>query len=116
LLAATWLPFAVSDILPPDAEISHAELHLHAAATGGHDWTLPTGIRQRLDLAPLGSPTRDLGESMGFAARLAEPLLTERDAAELVTDAFERMASTLATSIRSPGSTGCASTSVFPSL
>jgi hypothetical protein len=36
-------------------------------------------VLQRVDLSPLGTPTRDIGQSMGFAAQLSG-LLTEREA------------------------------------
>jgi hypothetical protein len=90
VLVTTLLPFAIADILPNDSSASHAEVHLLAAATDGQNQARSNGPLERVNLSVLGQPTRDFGQSMGFAARLGGPL-AEREAAELVLEALQYM-------------------------
>jgi len=91
LLTTDTLPNVFADILPADADVTQAEVHFLAAETDGNNRNRPNKLLQRLDLSSLGSATRDVGPSMGFAARLSGPLV-EREAAELVAEAIEYVA------------------------
>lgn len=94
VLVATALPEALADILPSEATSNYAEVHLLAAKNDG---TLKTqdkrknDLLDRIDLSPLGTFTREMGQLMGFAAELPGPL-SDREAADLVCEAIEHMA------------------------
>jgi hypothetical protein len=93
LLTAT-LPEVLADVLPSDGTTAHAEIHFLAATQYGALGTQgnrDNDMLERVDLSPLGKPTRAIGQSMGFAARVDGPL-TDREAAELVSEAFEQTA------------------------
>jgi hypothetical protein len=85
------LPDALAEIMPSDAEVTQAELHLLAATTDGQSKNRANDLALRVDLAPLGDSSRPVGQSLGFAARLSAPL-TDREAAELVLEGIEYMA------------------------
>ena len=84
------LPDSVADVLPSDAEVTLAETHLRAALNDGQNRTRQNDLADRVDLSPLGSPSREIGSSMGFAARIAGPL-TQQAAGDLVSSAVEHM-------------------------
>lgn len=93
-LVTATLPEALADLLPSDGNTAHAEIHLLAATqygTPGTQGNRQNDILERIDLSPLGKPSREIGQSMGFAARVNGPL-TDREAAELVAEAFEKTA------------------------
>ena len=90
-LTTATLPQVFSAILPAEAHVSHTELHVLAASTDGHSSNRPNQLPDRLDLSSLGLPTRTVGPSLGFAARLSAPL-SEREAAELAVEGIEYMA------------------------
>ncbi len=94
VLVTATLPGVLTDVLPGDANTNHAEVHFLAATQFGSPSTQgnrQNDLLQRVDLSPLGTPTRDIGQSMGFAAQLPGPL-TEREASDLVCDALEQLA------------------------
>ncbi len=91
LLTTATLPIVFTDILPADADVTQAEVHFLAATVDGNNRNRPNDLLQRVDLSSLGSATREVGPSMGFAARLSGPL-AEREAAELVAEAIEYLA------------------------
>ena len=94
VLVTAVLPGVLADVLPGDANTNHAEVHFLAATQYGSPGTQgnrQNDVLQRVDLSPLGTPTRDIGQSMGFAAQLPGPL-TEREAADLVCEALEQLA------------------------
>lgn len=94
VLVTAALPEALADVLPSDATTNHAEVHFLAATQYGSTDTQgnrENDVLERVDLTPLGTPTRNIGQSMGFAARLPGPL-TDREAADLVCEAIEQLA------------------------
>jgi hypothetical protein len=91
VLTAASLPNVLGDLLPSDAVVSQVELHFLAASRDGNSRNRPNELLQRLDLSSLGEPTRPLGESLGFAARVAGPP-SDREAAELVVEAINYVA------------------------
>ncbi len=94
ILVTATLPGVLADVLPGDANTNHAEVHFLAATqygSAGTQGNRQNDVLQRVDLSPLGTPTRDIGQSMGFAAQLPGPL-TEREAADLVCEALEQLA------------------------
>ncbi len=94
VLVTATLPESIAEVLPSDATTNHAEVHFLAATQYGSPATQgdrENDVQQRVDLSPLGMPTRNIGQSMGYAARLPGPL-TDREASNLVCDAIERMA------------------------
>ena len=91
VLVTTTLPDVLADILPVEAGLSTAEVHFLAAEQDGKQHNRGNQLVQRLDLSSLGQPTRTVGPSMGFAARLSVPL-TDREASELVCDAIDYIA------------------------
>lgn len=94
LLVSETLPELLAEILPSDGNTAHVEMHLLAATQFGSPGTQGSrqnDVAERVDLSPLGNPTRAIGQSMGFAARVDGPL-TDREAAELVVEAFEQTA------------------------
>src|ERR1039458_8406990 len=91
VLVTAVLPEALTDIIPSDAAVQQAEVPLLAAASDGNSRNRPNDILELLDLTPLGSPTRPVGSSLGFAVRLSGPL-GSHDAAEVVVEAFDFMA------------------------
>ena len=94
LLVSETLPEVLAEILPSDGTTAHVEMHLLAASQFGSPGTQgnrQNDVAERVDLSPLGKPTRAIGQSMGFAARVDGPL-TDREAAELVAEAFEQTA------------------------
>lgn len=91
LLTSMLMPDALGGVLPTEADISQVELHVSAATTDGHSHRRHHRLDEHLDLSSLGDPTRELGETMGFAARVASGL-SETEATELVAHAFEQMA------------------------
>ena len=94
VLVTAALPEVLADILPSDATTNHAEVHFLAATQYGSPATQgnrENDVLERVDLSPLGTPTRNIGQSMGFAARLPGPL-TDREAADLVCEAIEQLA------------------------
>lgn len=94
VLVTATLPEVLADVLPGDANANHAEVHFLAATqygSPGMQGNRQNDVLQRVDLSPLGTPTRDIGQSMGFAALLPGPL-TEHEAADLVSEALEQLA------------------------
>ncbi len=85
------LPEVLSDVVPSDANVQQGEVHILAAATDGNGKNRPNDLLERLDMTPLGEPTRTLGSTLGFAARLTGPLASH-EAAEVVAEAFDFMA------------------------
>lgn len=85
VLTTTTLPDMIADTFPADAELTHAEIHLLAANAQ------PNQLLFCVDLTVLGERSRDLGQLMGFAARLSDPL-GEREATDLVVEAISLMA------------------------
>ena len=88
ILTSALLPEALTDILPAEADVVQGEAHVLAAPTNGHSANHPNELGERLDLSPLGSATRTVGPSMGFAMRLAGAL-SEREAADVVAEAIQ---------------------------
>jgi len=93
LLVSVLLPEAVADMLPADAHPVQAELHVLAGPPDGNGAGLPQpgDLDEALSLSSLGSPTRPIGPSMGYAAGLAQAP-AEREAAEIVVEAVYQMA------------------------
>jgi hypothetical protein len=91
VLTATTLPAALEDVLPAEAEVTLGELHITAPTTTGDTTARDNRLQQRVDLSSLGTPTRPVEPTMGFAAQLVGPL-TEIEATALVADAIEHMA------------------------
>jgi hypothetical protein len=94
VLVTAALPEALADVLPSDATTNHAEVHFLAAMQYGSTATQgnrENDVPKRVDLSPLGTSTRSIGQSMGFAAQLPGPL-TDREAADLVCEAIEQLA------------------------
>ena len=94
VLVTATLPESIAEVLPSDATTNHAEVHFLAATQYGSPATQgnrENDVQQRVDLSPLGTPTRNIGQSMGFAARLPGPL-TDREASDLVCEAIEQLA------------------------
>ena len=93
VLASGQLAQAVALIVPPDADVQHAELHAHAGTPDEQE--SPAGAQPDLgdviDLTPLGRPTGALGSTMSFAMALAQAP-TGREVAEVVVEAIYRMA------------------------
>lgn len=90
VLVTADLPAALADILPDDADVAQAEVHILAALTDGQNPRL-TELTERVDLSPLGESTRDSGSSMSFQFGLSGPL-TETDASEMTVAGVEYMA------------------------
>lgn len=90
LLTTGQLPGALADVLPSDADVTHAEVHILAATSDGHNQNRSNDLLARIDMSSLGVPTRAVGPLLGFAAQLSAAL-TAREAAELVVDAIEYM-------------------------
>lgn len=91
VLVTTTVPDSVREFLPPNAGVLEVEVHLATATNDGNQRSRPNDLGKRIDLEPLGPPTRPTGSSMGFAARISEPL-SERAASDLVFEALEYMA------------------------
>jgi hypothetical protein len=91
VLVTAVLPDVLSEVVPSEASVQQAEVHLLAADTDGHNKNRPNELVQRLEMTPLGTPTRTVGPQLGFAARLMGPLAAH-EAAEVVVDAFDYMA------------------------
>ena len=94
VLVTATLPESIAEVLPSDATTNHAEVHFLAATQYGSPATQgnrENDVQQRVDLSPLGTPTRKIGQSLGFAARLPGPL-TDREASDLVCEAIEQLA------------------------
>lgn len=81
-LVTSNLPTAIAEVLPPDADVNHAEIHLMTC------FPTPNDLLHQVDLTSLGDRSRDLGQLMGYAARVSGPL-TEQGASELVIDGLE---------------------------
>jgi hypothetical protein len=88
VLVTTGLPAALEDVLPGDADVTHAEIHILAATNDGRNQNRANDLLTRIDMSSLGQPSRTVGPLLGFAAQLSAGL-TARDAAELVADAIE---------------------------
>jgi hypothetical protein len=88
VLVTAVMPEVFAEILPFHAEVQTAEIHLLAANTDGNSRNRPNNLLERLDLSLFGSPTRAIGQSLGFSARVPGPL-SEREAAELVVEALD---------------------------
>jgi hypothetical protein len=91
VLVTATIPESVGEFLPPSAGLLEVEVHLVAGLDDGNQRSRPNDLGKRIDLEPLGPPTRPLGNSMGFAARISDPL-SEREASDLVIEALEYMA------------------------
>lgn len=91
VLATDGVLESIAELLPYDAEVAQAETHVVAALEDGIGQTRQNSLLDRVDLSQLGEPSRDLGPSMGFAARISDAL-TEHAAADLVVAAIETMA------------------------
>jgi hypothetical protein len=90
VLVTTTLPEAAGDLLPPEAGLTELELHIVAAYDDGKGVARNNNLGLRLDLSSLGAPTREIGNSWTFAARVSQAFET-RSAAEFLADALERM-------------------------
>jgi hypothetical protein len=91
VLTSGGLYESIADLIPPDAGIAEAEVHIVAMPYDGQGKTRKNNVGDRVALSQLGEPSRESISSMSFAAGLSEPL-TERDGAELVLQAIEIMA------------------------
>jgi hypothetical protein len=91
ILASAILPAALEDILPAEAEVTLGEVHISAPTTMGDTTARDNELQERVELTSLGTPTRPVRPTMGFAAELGGPL-TLQEATALVADAFEHMA------------------------
>jgi hypothetical protein len=93
ILTSSLLPEAIAEIVPAESDVVQAEFHALAGPGIGHDGTpgAPLDLGEPLDLGSLGSPTRAVGPTMGFALRLAHAP-AEREAAEVVVEAVYQMA------------------------
>jgi hypothetical protein len=91
VLVTGALPAAFNDVLPPDADVQQAEIHLLGAATDGQNKNRPNDIEQRVDLSSLGQATREIGQQAGYAARI-DRSLTEHDAATVVAEGLRYIA------------------------
>lgn len=94
ILTATALPGALDRVLPADAEVARAELHITAPTTTGDGAGRENDLRERVDLVPLGEASRRDIASMSYAAQLAGAL-AEAETTALVGEALERMALTV---------------------
>ena len=90
VLVTSTVPDVFADTVPAGADIQLAEIHVLAANTDGNNKNRPNNLLERLDLSHFGAPTRTIGPSLGFSARVTAPL-TEHEAAELVVEAFDYM-------------------------
>jgi len=88
VLVTATMPDVFTEILPADANVQLAEIHVLAAGTDGNNKNRPNKLLDRLDLSLFGIPTRTVGPSLGFSARVPGPL-TEHEASELVVEAFD---------------------------
>jgi hypothetical protein len=91
VITTSLLPEAIETILPTETEVLQAEVHLLAARMDGQGRSRPNELAQHLDLSALGTPTRQVGPSMGSAMRLSGSL-PEHEAAEFVLTAIGQMA------------------------
>jgi len=94
VLVTAALPEALANLFPSDATTNRAEVHFLAATQYGNpaiQGYRVNNVLERVDLSPLGTPPKDIGPSMSFAAQLSSPL-TDREVADLVCEAIERMA------------------------
>jgi len=90
VLVTSVLPGVFAEILPTDAEVQQAEIHLLAPSVDGNNKNRPNDLLQRVDLALFGTPTRTVGPLLAFATQLSGPL-TEHEAAEVVATGFDYM-------------------------
>ena len=91
VLVTTTIPEAAGEFLPPSAGLLEVEVHLVAGTDDGNQRSRPNDLSKRIDIEPLGPPTRPVGTSMGYAARLSVPP-SGREASDLVMEALEYMA------------------------
>jgi SIR2-like domain len=91
MVTAGTLPTALGHVLPADAEVTRAELHIVAATTMGDGTFRNNELESRVDLSVLGQPSRPVGPWIGFAAQVPGPF-SQAEANALVADAFEHMA------------------------
>ena len=93
VLTTAILPKALSNVLPPEAEVIDAELHALTQRNDGKAGTRSNDLLTRIDMSGLGqlSGSGPAPESMAFAAHLAG-YFTERTAAEFVVEAIDLMA------------------------
>jgi hypothetical protein len=90
---------ALTGVMPPEADVQEIEVHAYSprdAAGGmrvlGGTYDVGTNsVDQRIDLSPLGQRSPSVGESLGAAAQVCEPL-TELDAAQLVVKLLDYIA------------------------
>ncbi len=85
MLTTGALPAAIADVLPSDADVTQAEIHLLAG------YPQANYLLSRVDMTSLGERSRDLGQLLGYAALLSGPL-TEHESADLVVDGMEHVA------------------------
>jgi hypothetical protein len=90
LVAGLDIPEALAGLIPPEAAVAKMELHLLAASTDGRGFSRPNGLERQVVWAPLEGQTRQLPQSMGVTASLAEPL-SQATAPEFVMGALRRM-------------------------
>jgi hypothetical protein len=90
VLTSELLPAAVRDILPADADVSRVEIHA-LAPSSRVQVSNQNKLAERIDLSPLGPPTREVGPSLGFAAQ-PPGTLSEHVAAEVVAEGIEYIA------------------------
>jgi hypothetical protein len=88
VLVTAVLPNVFGDLLPPDADVHQAEVHLIASNMDGNGKSRPNDLPHRLDLSTFGPPPAIAPQSFGFAALISTPL-TQREAVGLVVEAFE---------------------------
>lgn len=91
VLVSAVLPRVFEDLMPADTSVHQVEIHALAASSDGIDRNRPNDLLSRIDMSPLGTPTRHLSEHVGIAFRVSGPL-SEHDAGELVADGIDQIA------------------------
>jgi hypothetical protein len=88
---AVDVPLALAPLLPEGASVTRTEMHLYADRTDGCNFNRPNSLPERVDLSPLGTPTRQVETRAEAAAALRDPL-SHADASEIVAALLNRMA------------------------
>jgi len=95
LIATTSIvPLALADLLPMDADVGLAELHICAADLPSAVYNASAGtspLTDRLDLSSLGTRERPASRTLGFSAQIPGPL-ADQQATELTVEAINYMA------------------------
>jgi hypothetical protein len=87
----TLVPEALTEILPPYADISQVEIHAFAPTSDGQQHSRENSLTTRIAMQSLGQPSRRLSPAVGLAMRVVGGL-AEREAADVIADAVERIA------------------------